>query len=56
MRSPEVSLAPISTSSRYAGPPGAAVNPEGAILTFSSPDGTAVVKLGHKYDLTTETS
>ena len=33
--------------------PGAAISPDGALLTFSSPDGTAVVKLGHKYDLTT---
>ncbi|HEY1983166.1 MAG TPA: hypothetical protein VGH13_24050 [Xanthobacteraceae bacterium] len=31
----------------------AAINPDGALLTFSSPDGTAVVKLSHKYDLTT---
>jgi hypothetical protein len=32
---------------------GAAIGPDGPLLTFSSPDGTAVVKLGHKYDLTT---
>jgi hypothetical protein len=35
--------------------PGAAITPDGAVLTFTSPDGTAVVKLGHKYDLTTAT-
>jgi len=33
--------------------PGAAISPDGAVLTFSSPDGTAAVKLTHKYDLTT---
>jgi hypothetical protein len=32
---------------------GAGINPDGALLTFSSPDGRAVAKLGHKYDLTT---
>jgi len=32
---------------------GAAVNPDTVVLNFTSPEGPAVLKLGHKYDLTT---
>lgn len=32
---------------------GAVVNPDEVMLNFSSAEGTAVLKLGHKYDLTT---
>jgi hypothetical protein len=32
---------------------GAVVNPNDALLTFTSPEGTALLKLTHKYDLTT---
>lgn len=32
---------------------GAAVNSDSVMLTFSSAEGTAVLKLGHRYDLTT---
>ena len=32
---------------------GAVLNPDEAALTFSSAEGTATLKLGHKYDLTT---
>ena len=32
---------------------GAVLKPEEVVLNFSSPEGTAVLKLGHKYDLTT---
>ncbi len=32
---------------------GAAVNPDNVVLNFTSPQGPAVLKLGHKYDLTT---
>jgi hypothetical protein len=31
---------------------GAVLNPDQALLTFSSPDGTVTLKLNHKYDLT----
>jgi hypothetical protein len=31
---------------------GAVVNPEEVVLNFTSPEGPAVLKLGHKYDLT----
>jgi len=32
---------------------GAVVNPDNVVLNFTSPEGPAVLKLGHKYDLTT---
>ena len=32
---------------------GAVVKPEEVMLNFTSPEGPAVLKLGHKYDLTT---
>ena len=32
---------------------GAVLNPNDALLTFTSPEGTALLKLTHKYDLTT---
>jgi len=32
---------------------GAVINPDDVTLQFAAPDGTAVLKLGHKYDLTT---
>ena len=32
---------------------GAAVNPDNVVLNFASPEGPAVLRLGHKYDLTT---
>ena len=31
---------------------GAVVNPDEVVLNFTAPEGPAVLKLGHKYDLT----
>ena len=32
---------------------GAVLNPDDVVLNFTAPEGSAVLKLGHKYDLTT---